>query len=961
MEERNIIYSGITQAASDFDCKDGELSLSHNIISRDGSMRPIVLPDTLFTLEEGETLLFVHSVASRKNYIFLKGGKVGAFRLDGSTRHDYTLSHTVEGSVRSVQAVGNTLVLVTDRGMSYVLWKEDIEEYLSLGEKIPDVDISFGLVGRSRLYSVSDESKSTFSITFDGIAEDKLYETFSEDNQRKITDQVMAKVNRFVREQGSEKGRFVFPFFVRYALRLFDGSLVNHSAPVLMVPSSSGSPVVIWKHIRGKENYTDAELDIFMVPSSIDYQVLVGGAPEIKNNWSDIVKSIDIFVSSSIYTYDQNGLCKSFSDTNNFNSVFIGRLYSEYYASNQRFSPNGTVREDVLMGPYKADSEGEYPFLDMYLEYRYRDIYSMCFSADRSYPLYALNLPEVDFNAKREAVLNNSLFYYLASIKTEEIEWNTGRKEISVAEGYLENLETREVMTDDYQSHDRKLPSYGYVYNQRLNIANIKRELFEGFSAASMFCYKQYQHGMAADKDTHEIEFTYSWGDTDIAIYTYINEGGKDIVISSRYGQGLYQLGLSEFISGELQVTRYDKDGNPQTSLEKIRTSWGAFLFYPNPNAYKMVVTDRLGKYEVPLTEHRNLNGAYAFVGFDVVRNSNLAGSVTVSYDRTVENPNKLYTSEVGNPFHFPLGGINTVGVGRIVGISSTTRALSQGQFGQFPLLVFATDGIWAMEVSQEGLYSVRQPVSRDVCSNPESITQTDGMVVFVSEKGLMAIDGSNVDVVSAELDGTSFDISSVGRLDEILRKEGLDGRLGGMVPVREFLSSCRIAYDYPNARLFLFDPERKYAYVYSLYSRTWATADSDMLCAVTDYPGCLVQMSDGGVVDISDKTDFDSDKTVRTFMLSRPLKLGDDAFKTVNAVMNRGIMRRGNGAVILFASYDGLQYVPIGSAAGDRITRMQGTPYRYFRIGTVKDMTIREAVSMTSVYITPKWRNRPR
>ena len=33
MEESNIVYTGITQAASDLDCADGDLSLSHNLIS----------------------------------------------------------------------------------------------------------------------------------------------------------------------------------------------------------------------------------------------------------------------------------------------------------------------------------------------------------------------------------------------------------------------------------------------------------------------------------------------------------------------------------------------------------------------------------------------------------------------------------------------------------------------------------------------------------------------------------------------------------------------------------------------------------------------------------------------------------------------------------------------------------------------------------------------------------------
>lgn len=367
---------------------------------------------------------------------------------------------------------------------------------------------------------------------------------------------------------------------------------------------------------------------------------------------------------------------------------------------------------------------------------------------------------------------------------------------------------------------------------------------------------------------------------------------------------------------------------------------------------------------ELPLTEHKGLNGAYWFSGFsqEIYYQETYVQSPTVSADKGIIEPNKIYTSEVGNPFYFPLGGINTIGVGEIVGISSTTRALSQGQFGQFPLLVFATDGIWAMEVSDTGLYSAKQPISRDVCSNPQSITQTDGAVVFVSDKGLMVVDGSHVDLLSAELDGPSFEPQTVDRLHDVLAKESLLEEVGNQVPVKDFLAGCRIAYDYPNARLVLFREGSLYAYVYSLNSRTWATISADFVTEVTDYPNSYLQRATGEVVNLSQKQDYDgTEKEVRTFLLSRPMKLGDDALKTVNAVVNRGHLRRQEGAVMVFASHDGMNYVPIGSARGYRVTRLQGSPYRYFRVAIVRDMHIGESLAQTSVYFTRKWRNKPR
>lgn len=54
------------------------------------------------------------------------------------------------------------------------------------------------------------------------------------------------EINKYIAEQ-QEDGYFIFPFFVRYAYRLYDGSVIMQSAPVLMLLNDSGAPVVVSK------------------------------------------------------------------------------------------------------------------------------------------------------------------------------------------------------------------------------------------------------------------------------------------------------------------------------------------------------------------------------------------------------------------------------------------------------------------------------------------------------------------------------------------------------------------------------------------------------------------------------------------------------------------------------------------------------------------------------------------
>ena len=675
-----------------------------------------------------------------------------------------------------------------------------------------------------------------------------------------------------------------------------------------MVPNSLGRPFVLVNRLTGKEGrYKEPYYQVVGPQVELEIHSLALG--EELEKWKDIVTGIDLFVSGQFYNYVTNGQIK-------------------YVYSTERY-PLGDAYTVSRLNSYSGFGEGMYTYLKMKIlspEALYGTPVLDIEGGNYHIGGLLFELPELEDEQGNylEKIRSNSQFYLFKSysIDSEGEDYITEGL-VKADDNQLKNIYHKEVLEDDYLTHDCLKPAYSFVYNQRLNIANIRRELFDGFPAEMQVGYNTNVVGGV------ELKSNY-------AIFVFIHAGnGQDIVVRSLPG-----LQLNYFTD---------------------------YLYYPNRNAYKAVVMryDDYFSYsaELPLTEHKGLNGAYWFSGFsqEINYQGTYVQSPTVSADKGIIEPNKIYTSEAGNPFYFPLGGINTIGVGEIVGIASTTRALSQGQFGQFPLLVFATDGIWAMEVSDTGLYSAKQPVSRDVCSNPQSITQTDGAVVFVSDKGLMVVDGSNVDLLSAELDGPSFNPLTVEGLSNVLSKEGLMEEVGSLVPVKDFLAGCRIAYDYPNARLVLFREGSLYAYIYSLHSRTWATMSADFVTAVSDYPGCYLQRTTGEVMDISTKQDYDSGRTVKTLLLSRPLKLGDDALKTLNTVINRGHVLRNKGAVVAFASHDGWKYVPIGSAVGYRLSRLQGSPYRYFRLLLVREMDIGQSLSATSVYFTRKWRNKAR
>lgn len=927
---KEIKYNGYSANPSDYECVDGDLATTMGLIQEDGAMKPILPPSVKLQLEEGESVMYIHQTSSFTHYIVYSDTTRKVYSIDEKTPNTKLTVGSLGYKMSHFNAIGNTLLIFTSNGIYYYLWKDDA--YKELGNHIPDVEVSFGLVGRPRLFSLSDESKSTFTISFDGISEGNLYKELSESNKTKITDQIMAKVNKFVAQETVNKGRFCFPFFVRYALKLYDGSLVYHSAPILMNPSTKAAPIVFWKRASGKDSYTSAECDIMLVAASLDYRVIRNSDSYYLEDWSDIVKSIEVFVSKPIYTYDQNGQISSFADTDNYTTKFIGRLYAT--------NPSTTVTtrsEDKLLGTFTSKE-----FLDYYCEWEYSSIYAMYYSSDRSYPSTTFALPEFSEGKVRETLQNTGTFYKLCSIEVADALVDNKRKDIVVDNEYLQSLVTREVMTDDYLTRDQLFADYSFVYNSRINLAGLRRKPFKGFLAQSMLAYCNSRYNWSVSGTTLNVSIAVLTFDS-YSVAVYIKENGEDYKVEC--STDYYDMcNLALFNSSELTHS------NGTTSMSKH--SWGCFFFYPNTNAYKMVIYNySLACYAIDLKPHEFLNGAFALLDYELVREKNFTSLPNISYpiipteearNFPIEISNKIYTSEVNNPFYFPLLGINTVGTGNILGICAAAKALSEGQFGQFPLYAFTTEGVWALEVSATGTYSAKQPITRDVCINPDSITQIDSAVLFATDRGIMHISGSTVQCISDNLKTEElFSIADLPKSEALINifngkadeSEKITLADVSLLPFDEFLAGCRMVYDYTHQHIIAYNPAVRYAYVYSLKSQTWGMMRSDIVGNVNSYPEALAMADGAKLVDFSKPLA----EHITALVITRPFKLDDvNAFKTINTIIQRGMFRSPHISQVLYGSNDLYNWHTVWSSVDKIMRGFRGTPYKYFRLALV-------------------------
>ena len=963
---KEIHYSGYSSVPSDYEAPDGSLAACVDLIPEDGALRPIT-PAQPLTDDNGNLLpaaIFIHASGGFRHFIVDNGdGSFGWYSQDSPA--NIKPIGSVSGFNGVVSSVGNTLIFLTDTGMSYWLWKNGGYKYL--GTHIPELPLSFGLQAEiKQSYGRNAEFEA------DPIHKYQNLHELTTTQQNALNSAVMAEVNKFVADH---KKYFTSNFFVRYALRLYDGSLVMHSAPVYMNLVSGYNPHVIANGyaVGSDDNITQISVYAIGLSANLDYALLKSEYKDAFADWSDIVESVDIFVSAPLYRYDQSGKCK--------------RIW--------RWNPIPDSATALFERYQWGDFTCRLPKSKDYSAYymtRNLQNYIKAYKGNNMPGIGMCPLPLKSHKAFEDEVTGCSNFYLFRSLKISEL--STERTILEPeSDDYLTSLVACEVMTDDYDSHDTLIPKQAYTYNNRLNLASVEKALFHGFHPQTLMEYTDAPQGapttdlaVASSSQVDTVSDAAASGSTDeggsavgsgddtatpantyhISTYFTVEEDDKEIVVTPKHYYGT--SGFASVAYGQMPP----------------------YLFFPNINA-KYVTLERsynLNMKEilrVPMKEHPTLSGSYCYLGLNTaevadIKGQNSSNSAAIRLNSVfpgqsvvehipepadkdiVTRTNRIYLSEVNNPFYFPASLVTSVGTGEVFAMCAAARPLSEGQFGQFPLYAFATDGVWALEVSSTGTYSARQPITRDVCINSAGITQLDSSVLFPTKRGIIEIAGSQTRCITDAVNSDHpFDVTtlpSFSRINAMFHTSTPDKCLPTL-PFRKFLEQCRMIYDYLHQRIVVYAPEvAEYAYVYSLKSQQWGIMHSSISHHLNSYPDAYAVSLDGNIVDFG--ADFNSPS--QGLVVSRPLAFGDpNILKTVDTIIQRGMFRKGHVQSVLYGSRDLYSWHLVWSSKDHFMRGFHGSPYKYFRIALLCNLDADESVNGASVQFTPKLINQLR
>lgn len=598
-------------------------------------------------------------------------------------------------------------------------------------------------------------------------------------------------------------------------------------------------------------------------------------------------------------------------------------------------------------------------------------------------------------------------WYKIHEFPFEEVASGTGRKTMDVdTTDFYQDYATRDTLPTDQFTHHFNVAKSAYVYNDRLHILNIKTSLGLPYviwpdSNSTWGIYREIDGfitiwlkstlGKAIRKSSVKIpvyrqstlifeqfvEYGLAYDRLQQVIVTDPNAYINEITVDNGMGGTSieYQVYYRSFTSSDEYFV-----------LPEI-------VGYNDSRAYKMQIAVNTGSgivklFEETLTKNSMMNFATwntstfssdqaSTTANFIVRSlalTSVTEIATVPAEITLPfDTNRLQVSEIQNPLIYPTKNSYQIGTGEGLSLAAGSEPLSTGQFGQFPLQVFTSKGIWALEIGTgDVLYTNILPVNAEVINNADNIVPIGSGVVYTTETGLYLINGRQV-VELAEIIENQFDLPTllssveIGTLlSDSKHVPGLHDSLSS-VNFLDYLLSSTVGYDHLNKELVVTNSDYQYSYIYSFESSSWFKISKSYRMLVNNYPK-LLGVTGTNVESISEELNTNA---VECLVISAAQHFeAQDTFKKVERAVLRCKLITDTGkysGVYLFASDDLLTWEittgkqRTGSDLKDlMIQRSHGTSKFYAFVFAGKLFTDSEIKQIDMIY-NIKWNNRLR
>lgn len=339
----------------------------------------------------------------------------------------------------------------------------------------------------------------------------------------------------------------------------------------------------------------------------------------------------------------------------------------------------------------------------------------------------------------------------------------------------------------------------------------------------------------------------------------------------------------------------------------------------------------------------------------------NVYKAIPAESNQELRYQNKLKVSNVNNPFLFPDAQTYQVGDGAILNVGSQSIRTSDGQFGQYPLICFCTDGIFSLEVGDGTVayskavkpQSYERPISSVICTTPFGIA-------FISNRGLCMVAGQEVISLSEPMFEKFRDINL--ELPTAI-ENSFDMDMGSF---NDYLKRCTaMIYNPKEQELIIINPYKLSNYVYNFKSKQFYRNDELITNEINNSLPSL-QVWNGTTV--KNVTSSNSGSRSVSFV-TRPIKIQTTDLKRFERVIVRAVLKEVSGSpatTCIWGSNDDINFkllrgltITNGTTRKDIDFGMFGkTTYRSYIVGLSMTLTTDSEIEVIEMEIEKLYNN---
>ena len=901
MAVKQIVLRGISRTPSDRMNSDGGVAESLNFQIEEQESAPVAHPiDSMDALHlpdgiDGE-ILYLHRQNNYANFIVKESsGNVVAYCSNGKVCQFEALK-TVN-DINSFTHIGNTLVVSADRPY-YFYFKKGEYHYLDSDFLFPDLKINPENQANSHTIiatSTKDITRGAWMAfetcwntgdSEESEIDEDLKQEFKDLKQTLFVDlKAKLKGNTDVFNKTTYPQCFCAPVFVVYAIKLYDDTRIV-SMPKLINPEFAYPNIMA---VKIDTTFKTIEHD----PEQYTAQLVRLGGPVYKlklqlegdwdySSWKDVVQELEIYVSDPV----------------------DGSDLIEYEAEDRRQDTFNYYKYPSSMVSYRYDRDQDTPTLERVWDYYLLNVdlkqpiniktLLSRYSVFRRIQSFVINEADIDitidnkwkksFSDNYDSLLEGHIMGDLPIFSDE------------TSDTPLDILRTLPALSDSVYSFYKDNFSAQNIssYNNRLILSGITEYLKAvpyGFLSVSDYKNTPAPGGFLSRSSNNKAEFSF----------LFLCEGDSQ---------------------EDMKVYARDTKGNiffPECETDDDRLWHVGYISYPDDSCYKVRVTckteghiyqkdfDMWSSPTLPMSIGIFSNDLSVSLYDLLAKKENRVHIYHEEEEsREVYKLNQLYASSVDSLYTFPISSRFTY-TGDVLGVGNISVPLSTGQFGQFAMYVFTTDGVYALGVNETGDFMASTAVSRDVCISSKQILSIEQAIIFATKKGLCAIIGGEVKDLSSTMTGHKYVLSEsiLGYLERC-DFSGLVETLRDDRQFTSFIASCRMTYDYVGKRIILFNSKVDYALVYRLQESTWHTISlpegASFQNVINSYPDALVAMTmpkngmiKSRILDFSTVLDAkDTTTETSSVIITRTIDLDNpDVLKTINHLKIRGRYER--------------------------------------------------------------------